>query len=386
MAPTSDSDESENHEHHQRQQGRSRQERRSLSPTPAEEKSQEPAESHQTTPQSWADDVDDTVKPRNRSTTKSATNTAKAVPMTVDKEVTATSSRQVALAAEAQDGWKTTRARGKKKKGKATRSDPNDPTVMQEAIVGITVVGGSGKKATIEEGGTVRIHPSTMPRQLATNNNLQANLPLRPSSGQYVSVASKNRFAALQSAVEEGDNGSPPSQSACQPSYKGNAFEQELRRSGFEVRENYINLEANRQQQNTDATDEASSNFHRNLATVFDICRRKGIDEEKTSALIDHALAELSRSPEETSWEEFILAHIPEGDVDHTMRSRGAKRLGDDLGSQKEPVRPRTNDDDAWADQEEMDVESDNDRAEDAEDELEDGEIVEQTQKPPTPL
>ncbi|KAJ3095342.1 hypothetical protein HDU96_001213 [Phlyctochytrium bullatum] len=159
----------------------------------------------------------------------------------------------------------------------------------------------------------------------------------------------------------------PPSKSPSQPSYRGNAFEQELRRSVYKVRENYINLEANRQQQDADTPDTASSIFQRNLATVIDICRRKAINEERTSALIDQAFPELSLDPGATSWEEIISALLTLNDVDPTMHSRGAKRLGDDLRPQKESVRPRTNDDDNWADQEEMDVEAKDIHLEDAE-------------------
>ncbi|KAJ3095343.1 hypothetical protein HDU96_001214 [Phlyctochytrium bullatum] len=66
----------------------------------------------------------------------------------------------IAPAPDNQDGWKTMKGRGKKKKGKPTRMDPNDPAVMQEAIVGITKIGGLGKKATIEEGGPLKsTHP-----------------------------------------------------------------------------------------------------------------------------------------------------------------------------------------------------------------------------------
>ncbi|KAJ3099358.1 hypothetical protein HDU96_010725 [Phlyctochytrium bullatum] len=387
MAPTSDSDEGETNVH-QKQQTRPRVERRSLSPTPDEEKARETADPQQGEPNSWADDVDDTMQLRGRSVTKTKKGTTTAATMAVDEETTATPNRLTAPEAENQDGWKTTRGRGKKKKGKPTRTDPNDPALMQEAIIGITVIGGSGTKATIEEGGAVRIHPPTVPRQPAMYGTQQSAPTPRPRSGQHATLASMNRFAPLQSTQEDGDNCPPPAHSAGQSPYKGNAFEQELIRAGHVVRENYINLEANHQRQQDEGTPEDVflSNFRRNRQMIMDICRQKGLDKETTDTMLDHALTDLPLNCDAAAWEKFIMNHVPEGDVDREMCSRGAKRLGDDLSPQKGPTRPRTVDDDDWADQEEMDVEADDALLEDAEDDLEDGEIVEQTRKPPTPL
>ncbi|KAJ3096204.1 hypothetical protein HDU96_000841, partial [Phlyctochytrium bullatum] len=152
MAPTSDSDEGETNAH-QKQQARSRAERRSLSPTPVDEKAREATDLKQKKSESWADDVDDTTRLRGRSVTKKMTSKSTAAAVAVDAETSVTPNRQAAPAAENQDGWKITKGRGRKNKGKATRVDPNDPAFMQNAIVGITVVGSSGTKATIEEGG-----------------------------------------------------------------------------------------------------------------------------------------------------------------------------------------------------------------------------------------